>query len=62
MPENKTVKTIKMIYREDFEQNTSEMIANGYTMISAGYTEAASGARHGCWWAVLMKDSKGGSQ
>lgn len=57
MPENKIVKTIKLMYREDFEEKTSELItAGGYTMISAGFS-LISGA-NGYWWAVLVKEEK----
>ena len=39
MPENKIVKTIKLMYREDFEEKTSELITvGGYSMISAGFS------------------------
>lgn len=58
MPENKLVKTIKLMYREDFEEKTSELItAGGYTMISAGYS-MISGEKRGYWWAVLVKEEK----
>ena len=42
MPENKIVKTIKLMYREDFEEKTSELITvGGYSMISALLLEEA---------------------
>ena len=54
MPENAIVKTIKLMYREDFEEQTSELItAGGYSMISAGYS-MIPGETRGYWWAVLV--------
>lgn len=58
MPENTIVKTLKMIYQEDFERSTSEMILNGYSMISAGYTVCGHEKQRGYWWAVLMMPLK----
>lgn len=60
MPENEIVKTIKLIYREDFEEETSELImAGGYTMISAGFSLIPGDKdRRGYWWAVLVKNEK----
>lgn len=57
MTENAKVKTIKLIYREDFEAKTHELIMNGYQMLSAGYTESMTqnGRNSGCWWAVMLK-------
>ena len=56
MPENKIVKTIKLMYQEDFEEKTSELItAGGYTMISAGYS-MISVEKRGYWWAILVKE------
>lgn len=55
MLKNTIVHTIKLTYREDFEQQTSEKIMDGYTMISAGYNMNADGKR-GYWWAVLVKE------
>ena len=49
MPENSIVKTIKLMYLEDFEEKTSELITvGGYRMIS--------GEKRGYWWAVLVKE------
>ena len=60
MPENKIVKTIKLMYREDFEEKTSELITlGGYTMISAGFSMISSDKdNRGYWWAVLVKEEK----
>lgn len=53
MPENAIVKTIKLMYREDFEEKTSELITvGGYTMISGDKDN------RGYWWAVLVKEEK----
>ena len=60
MPENAIVKTIKLMYRENFEEKTSELITVfGYTMISAGFS-MISGEKdnRGYWWAVLVKEEK----
>lgn len=58
MPENKIVKTIKLMYRENFEEKTSELITvGGYSMISAGYS-MVSGEKREYWWAVLVKEEK----
>ena len=60
MPENAIVKTIKLMYRENFEENTSELITVfGYTMISAGFS-MFSGEKdnRGYWWPVLVKEEK----
>ena len=63
MPENSIVKTIKLMYLEDFEEKTSELITvGGYRMISAGYSMISdgysmiSGEKRGYWWAVLVKE------
>ena len=60
MPENKIVKTIKLMYREDFEEKTSELITlGGYTMISAGFSLISGDKdKRGYWWAVLVKEEK----
>lgn len=60
MPENKIVKTIKLMYREDFEEKTSELITDGgYTMISAGFSLIPGDKdKRGYWWAVLVKEDK----
>lgn len=59
MPENSIVKTVKLVYRADFEQNTSEMIKNGYKMISCGYVMKTKETNE-YWWAVLVKEEKAG--
>ena len=58
MPENAIVKTIKLMYHEDFEEETSELImAGGYTIISAGFSLIPGDKdRRGYWWAVLVKE------
>ena len=58
MPENKIVKTIKLMYREDFEEKTSELITvGGYSMISAGFSRISGDKdKRGYWWAVLVKE------
>lgn len=48
MPENANIKTVKFTQQENFEQTTSELIRNGYVMISAGFNENKT------WWAVLV--------
>ena len=60
MPENAIVKTIKLMYREDFEEKTSELItAGGYTMISAGFSLIPGDKdKRGYWWAALVKEDK----
>ena len=50
MPENANIKTVKFTQQENFEQTTSELIRNGYVMISAGFNENKT------WWAVLVKE------
>lgn len=52
MPENTSVKTVRFNQQENFEQTTSELIRNGYQMISAGFNENKT------WWAVLVKEGK----
>ena len=58
MPENKIVKTIKLMYREDFEEKASELIAvGGYSMISAGLSMISGDKdKRGYWWTVLVKE------
>ena len=58
MPENAIVKTIKLMYREDFEEQASELIkAGGYSIISAGYSMIPDDKdKRGYWWAVLVKE------
>lgn len=60
MHENAIVKTIKLMYREDFEEKTSELITLGdYTMISAGFSLIPGDKNsRGYWWAVLVKEEK----
>ena len=48
MHENANIKTVRSTYQESFEQVTSELIRNGYKMISAGFNENKT------WWAVLV--------
>lgn len=48
MSENANIKTVRSTYQENFEQTTSELIQNGYQMISAGFNENKT------WWAVLV--------
>lgn len=50
MPETTNVKTVRFTQQENFEQTTSELIRNGYRMISAGFNENKT------WWAVLVKE------
>ena len=50
MPENTSVKTVRFNQQENFEQVTSELMKNGYVMISAGFNENKT------WWAVLVKE------
>lgn len=50
MPENTIVKTIRFNLQEHFEQATSDLIQNGYVMISAGFNENKT------WWAILVKE------
>lgn len=50
MPENANIKTVRSTYQENFEQVTSELIQNGYVMLSAGFNENKT------WWAVLVKE------
>lgn len=58
MPEKAIVKTIKLMYHEDFEEKTSELITVGdYNMVSAGYS-MIPGENRGYWWAVLVKEEK----
>ena len=58
MQENAIVKTIKLMYREDFEEQTSELITvGGYSMISAGFSMISGDKdNRGYWWAVLVKE------
>jgi hypothetical protein len=60
MPENKIVKTIKLMYREDFEEKTSELITvGGYSILSAGFSLIPGDKdKRGYWWAVLVKEDK----
>lgn len=50
MTENANIKTVRFTQQENFEQVTSELIQNGYVILSAGFNE------NRMWWAILVKE------
>ena len=46
------IKTVQHAFRENFEKEASEYIANGYVMLSAGFSENSTKGRS-CWWSAV---------